>query len=181
MSQCVSTSSVNHLWKETRNTSGKHSLSTYLKEDLYECIKKLIRNNAYFAHLENLLVAMLCDDDVKGKPTLGKFKVPSFNFNWKDYTELIDWKKCNISEPPLIRTMQTENLTESTRKNVIYLISKYIFHMILFTFPERLRYWKGMWKKSPHPLTWEMASSDTDSQIGKTWPFLKRKWLYLQN
>ena len=88
-----------NLWKSI-------SLSAYLKEDLAKCIQKVIQNNAYFAHPENLL-AMLCDEKQKirklavsrmisarkstGKSILRKFEVPLLNSDEKkDYTELID-------------------------------------------------------------------------------------------
>ena len=123
----------------------KHFFERDLKEDPAKCIQKVIHNNAYFFHPENLLLVMLCDERQKirklavfriifarkstEKSILRKFEVPSLNFDAKDYTELIDWKKCKISKPPLTRSMMIENLTEFTTKDVTRLISKDIFHL----------------------------------------------------
>ena len=60
---------------------------------------------------------------------LRKFKIPQLNFDAKDYMQLIDWKKCEITEPPLSRIMTNDDLEEFTWKDVTDLISKDIFHL----------------------------------------------------
>lgn len=107
-----------HLWKTI-------SLSRYLSINLREIIDKVIQRNGYFGHPENLLLAMLGDDrefvrdlayrrilkarteNVQGLRT---FKVPSFNFEAEDYTDLITWRECTITEPPLTLNISDEDL-----------------------------------------------------------------------
>lgn len=45
---------------------------------------------------------------------LRTFKVPALNFDAKDYTDLITWQDCKITEPPL-----TSNLSDETLKEIV--------------------------------------------------------------
>ncbi|KAJ8721038.1 hypothetical protein PYW08_006503 [Mythimna loreyi] len=45
---------------------------------------------------------------------LRMFKVPTFNFDAKDYTDIITWRDCEITEPPL-----TLNMSDETLKDVV--------------------------------------------------------------
>ena len=84
-------------------------------------VKPYIARNAYFAHPENVLLAMMMDDDShKGakvvriilnsreqKSDIGlqirKFNVPVINFDANDWDELINWDNVTITEPPMYR------------------------------------------------------------------------------
>lgn len=119
-SSCVN--GAKHLWQTI-------SLSRYLDANLKKIIDKVIQRNGYFGHPENLLLAMLGDDrevirdlayrriikarseNVQG---LRMFKVPTFNFDAKDYTDIITWRDCEITEPPL-----TLNMSDETLKDVV--------------------------------------------------------------
>lgn len=107
-----------HLWETI-------SLSRYLNADFKTIIDKVIQRNGYFGHPENLLIAMLADDReiirdlayrriVKARTEkaagLRMFKVPSFNFDAEDYTNIITWRDCEITEPPLTLNISDEDL-----------------------------------------------------------------------
>ncbi|KAE8751248.1 hypothetical protein FOCC_FOCC002076, partial [Frankliniella occidentalis] len=94
--------------------------SRYLPKP-YICVgQKVIQTNAFFAHYENVLVAMLFDDRkhvrlhavspitkarVEKSGTLRKFKNPKINFDATDYTQMITWPR-NITVPPVLREVR---------------------------------------------------------------------------
>lgn len=93
-----------------------------------DIIDPVIQRNAYFAHPENLLIAMLLDEQESirkqamncilqcrknnTKKGVRKFVVPKLNFNAKHYTNLIDWNKTTITEPPLTKNLNYDQLME---------------------------------------------------------------------
>ena len=102
-------------------------LSRYLPAYLKKIVDPVLQRNAYFAHPENILICMLCDDRArirelavqrilaavarsKLKEGIRVFRVPKINLNAKDYTNLIDWKKVNITEPPLTSRLSEQEL-----------------------------------------------------------------------
>lgn len=109
-----------HLWLTIK-------LSRYLNDDLKAIIDPVIARNAYFAHPENLLLAMLTDDkqhvrelglrrilkarEVKTKG-IRQFKLPSLNFDAADYINLIDWQNIKVTEPPITSNISTEDLKQ---------------------------------------------------------------------
>lgn len=94
--------------------------SRYLEKNLYEVVKQVCKDNAYFAHSENLLLAMIYDDNPEVR-RMGYHKIlcardasevnygevrdyhaPSINFNCEKYYDLIDWE-LDYTEPPFTR------------------------------------------------------------------------------
>jgi hypothetical protein len=103
--------------------------SRYLPLKYRLTVDESIQRNAFFAHHENILLAMIHDsrEDVrelacrrilharKSKVvTLRRFTVPSLNFNAKEYYYLIDWTKTKVTEPPL-----TKKLTEAELMDLV--------------------------------------------------------------
>ena len=101
--------------------------SRYLPEHLLEIIDPVIQRNAFFAHPENLLLAMAMDErkhirelafrrllKSRNQPSLCKnvrnFLPPDLNFQATDYTELINWSTCKLSSPPMIVHVTTESM-----------------------------------------------------------------------
>lgn len=98
----------------------------YLPEDLIKVINPVIQRNAYFAHLENLLLTMILDERyhirelgyrriLKGRQSAKKKKIrvfvpPKINFEARDYTEIIDWQSCKLTPPPLLRNVTDEEI-----------------------------------------------------------------------
>ena len=82
-------------------------------------MKPYVSRNAYFAHPENLLVAMLDDEDEsvrekgvgiiqeireKHQPShrpVRPFMVPEIDFDADNYHSMIDWDSLLLTEPPL--------------------------------------------------------------------------------
>lgn len=99
----------------------------YLPLKLRNVIDEVIQHNGYYAHPENILLSMITDSraDVKLKALeiikkcssnhLRKFTVPKINFKSSEYHEMITWKDCDFSVPPLLKDLSSsemEHLTE---------------------------------------------------------------------
>jgi hypothetical protein len=105
--------------------------SRYLSPKLKKIVDPVIHRNAYFAHPENLLLAMMTDHrphirelglrrvmkaraagaDPSGQ--IRRFKVPAkLNFDAVEYFDMIDWAVCPISEPPVIKAMTDAELRD---------------------------------------------------------------------
>lgn len=101
----------------------------YLPEDLKCLVHKVINRNGYFGHPENVLLCMLFDERLhirrlaylkimKARASeapeneIRYFSIPSFNFDAKDYYELVDWQNVVWSEPPITTKLTKEDLEE---------------------------------------------------------------------
>ena len=97
---------------------------------------KVVENNKYFAHTENMLASMLEDSDevvrkeavdrildIRKKGTVNPrskyargirfFKVPPLQFNATHYTRMIQWKKKFLSEPPVTKELSDEVISSA--------------------------------------------------------------------
>ena len=119
------TDAPKHLFLQTK-------LLQLLPEDVLNIVKPYVTRNAYNAHPENLLIAMLDDDDElvrkkavsiilnlrKKNPTSTRpirlFRPPRILYDADCYHELIDWEKETMTEPPL-----TFNLSEADLKGIV--------------------------------------------------------------
>ncbi|KAL4720726.1 hypothetical protein ACJJTC_009565, partial [Scirpophaga incertulas] len=102
----------------TRHLFNMIVASRYLPESLKNVIDPVIQRNSYFAHPENILLAMITDDTkhirelaarrilkARSKPQPLKprlFEVPLINFKASTYIDLIDWQE-NLTEPPILK------------------------------------------------------------------------------
>jgi len=107
-------------------------------QDTYQkIIDPVIQRNVYFGAPENILLSMLVDDRMcirelaiqkifnsrLSKATgVRIFKVPLLNFDPSDYTELVDWNKCEITEPLILSMIENEVLNR-----VIYIFYKTVY------------------------------------------------------
>ena len=85
-----------------------------LSEGSQSIIKKVIQRNGYFAHPENIIIALINDASLdlrklgwkrvmkarmnNTKKSMRKFNIPAINFNASNYYELINWNT-EITEP----------------------------------------------------------------------------------
>ncbi|KAL4083484.1 hypothetical protein QTP88_028800 [Uroleucon formosanum] len=107
-----------HIWQTIQ-------FSRYLPKNYQQIIDPVIQRNSYFGAPENILLSMLVDDRMcirelaiqkifnsRLSKTTGVriFKVPLLNFDASDYTELVDWNKCKITEPPILSMIENEVL-----------------------------------------------------------------------
>src|ERR1051325_324363 len=90
--------------------------------------KPYISRNAYFAHPENVLLALMMDDDSQKrakavriilnlreqKSDIGlqirKFNVPVIKFDANDWDELINWDNVTITEPPMTSHLSSKEI-----------------------------------------------------------------------
>lgn len=99
-------------------------LSRYLPTTLKAVVDPVIQRNSYFAHPENLLLAMLTDPQqhirelavhriLKSRSATSKqlplFQIPTINFNASSYFDLLNWEE-TITEPPILKSVNEENL-----------------------------------------------------------------------
>lgn len=103
----------------------------YLPPGALEVVNERIENNSYFAHPENILLAMLFDgrkevlnraikkilryraelQDLSAK--VREYKKPPINFNCTDYTNMVDLNNDeNLLEPAFTRDIPYEHLEE---------------------------------------------------------------------
>ena len=90
-------------------------------------VDKVILQNAYLAHVENIIIAMLHDhrlfirqlalDRIKeatlnDSSSVRKFEAPS-KLNWlaDDYSDMIFWNNTIITEPPLTKNLSVDKLS----------------------------------------------------------------------
>ena len=106
-----------HLFQTIKN-------SRSLPKEIKAIIDPVIQRNSYFAHPENVILAMLNDERkhiqelavrrilrARSDPQkLRLFQIPKINFSAKKYTDMIDWQKTLITKPPLLKHIETSNL-----------------------------------------------------------------------
>lgn len=103
-------------------------LSRYLTAELKAVVDPVIQRNGYFGHPENILIAMLADENPTmrelayrrvlkirnlkrtNSPEIRIFTIPNLNFDAADYSQLIDWASVKLYEPPL--TFNIHNIEE---------------------------------------------------------------------
>ena len=110
------------------------SRSRYLSPKYRNIIDPVIHRNAYFAHPENILLAMITDHRPHirelglrrimkaraAKPNIRTrtrtFKIPTnLNFNAGEYYEVIDWSELAITEPLVVNAMTDTELRQFIR------------------------------------------------------------------
>lgn len=106
-------------------------LSRWLPQNLKSIIDAVIQRNAFFAHPENILVAMLFDKrnyvkelalkrifKARQETTTNRiFKPPEIKFNATDYIDIIFWNECHITSPPVLQDFSDEDLSLLLGKN----------------------------------------------------------------
>jgi len=115
------TEGARHIWKMAH-------LSRYLSDDLKAVVYPVIQRNGFFAHPENMLLAMLADEREHIRelavrrirkareipPALNprEFTVPKLLLNADDYTQFIFWPDCVVTEPPLTKDFTVDLLKD---------------------------------------------------------------------
>ena len=94
--------------------------------DVRNMVYPVIQRNAFSGHPENLLLCMINDESSnirqlewrrikkareqsKGK-TIRIFQIPDLNFKAEMYFDMINWKKVNLTEPPLTRSISDDEI-----------------------------------------------------------------------
>ena len=96
--------------------------SRYLSPKHKRIVDPVIHRNAYFAHPENMLLAIMTELGLRrvmkaraahhsGK--IRRFKVPAkLNFDAVEYFDMINWTVCPISEPLILKAMADAGLKD---------------------------------------------------------------------
>ena len=122
-------------YKSSRTEGARHLFSFIrlcdenLNSNEQKIVCKVIQNNAYFAHHENVLLTMLSDEnkanrrqavkliiDVRKKRTdqhgVRLFKLPSVNFDCNSFYSMITWNPAELTEPPVTKKLQDQELID---------------------------------------------------------------------
>ena len=100
-----------------------------MNHELKKIIDPVIQRNSYFAHPENVILAMITDHQphirelrfrkvmnarvLKQSRQIRKFKVSAkLNFDATKYYDIIDWNDVVTTEPPVIKTMKDADLQQ---------------------------------------------------------------------
>lgn len=103
------------------------STSRYLPENLKKVIDPVIQRNSYFAHPENILLAMITDDkrhirelaarrvlkarSMSQLPSPRLFEVTDINFGASNYIDMINWQQ-TITEPPILKQLTDQEIQQ---------------------------------------------------------------------
>jgi len=107
----------------------KHAFNTvrysrYMPKKLKMVIDPVIQRNAYFANPENILLAMISDEQKHIRELamrrilrarsesygIRHFKIPPLRFDATEYFDLIDWQSCDVTEPPLLSEISENDM-----------------------------------------------------------------------
>ena len=110
--------------------------SRFLPINERNIVDNVIQRNSFFAHQENLLIAMMCDDRDcirelaarrilqararnSEEQTIQLFESPKINFEAEDYIDMIAWNEVKMLEPPLTQSVESADLLECIKiKNI---------------------------------------------------------------
>lgn len=97
-----------------------------LPAEVTNIVKPFMSRNAYFAHPEHVLLAMLCDICKKKREKavhrilnireyqqcsqIRRFTVPQINFDAQEWDDIINWDSVQVTEPPLTIQLTNEDL-----------------------------------------------------------------------
>lgn len=123
--------------KESCAQNGAHHVFKLIKysrdlcDDILLIIDPVIQRNSFFAHPENLLLAMIFDNRrpirelglrriiearrVKSN-SVRVFKLPKLNFQAADYIDIIIWAESQITPPPILDNVSDKVLKEMVEK-----------------------------------------------------------------
>jgi hypothetical protein len=109
-----------------------------------DIVAPVIQRNAYFAHVENILLCMLQDErnhirelawrkikkarrDSKEK-SIRTYKIPDLNFEADEYISLINWQHSIVTEPPLTKTFSDDQIDDFIKEQHRLDIPKFPCH-----------------------------------------------------
>lgn len=118
-----------------------------MDKEYLKVIDPVIQRNTYFAHAENILLAMVTDPrehirelelrrilkarkmaSQESQLSVRTFKIPTINFDANEYTEIIYWQSGTITEPPAFRNITDADIEEAIRVKRMFEIPKFPCH-----------------------------------------------------
>ena len=118
----------------TKNLQKILKLCCNLSEDIFGIVKPVVQRNAYFAHPENILIAMINDErsyirelgwrrilkaKKMGYKGIRRFKLPHLVFESTDYVNMINWPENEITEPPLCKKLTNTEIENNIRNKTL--------------------------------------------------------------
>ena len=112
-------------------------------KEILGVVKNVLQRNGFFAHFENVALAMLADEDETIRRTavnkilqirealkqnmpetfssassneIRKFEIPQIDFDARSYHSMINLNQSNLSEPPALKSLQLQEI-EAMRKH----------------------------------------------------------------
>lgn len=125
-----------HLWKAI-------SASRIFSPEVRKIIDKVFAGNCFFAHHENILLAMLVDSRrhirelavrriekarLQTQEVIRIFRVPSINLTAEDYIYLIYWQNISITEPSLTFKLPLKELEDIIQGTLVPDFGKFSCH-----------------------------------------------------
>lgn len=121
------------IWDAARHFFLMIKTSRFLPSVYREIIDKVLSRNAYAAHNESIIIAMLKDDVVENQKLalnyiitarkesvpLRQFRVPNINLNTNTYVDMIDLKLETLMEPALTKLLSDEKINELLNEEFI--------------------------------------------------------------
>ena len=111
--------------------------SRFLPSKYKTVVDKVLQHNCYFAHSENILLAMLHDDSpairelaarrilkARKKPktsSVRRLELPKLIFDAPTYYSMINWQDCQLEEPPMTRKIPDEVIETTVIENKEFL------------------------------------------------------------
>ncbi|CAH1108625.1 unnamed protein product [Psylliodes chrysocephalus] len=80
------------------------------------------------SHIKKLGIRRILKAKNQPPEKLRIFKIPDINWNAEDYTELINWSECSITEPPLTMDIKNEDFLAAIKNLSAINISKLPCH-----------------------------------------------------
>ena len=103
--------------------------SRFLPSRYRTVVDKVLQHNSYFAHSENILLAMLHDDspairelaarrilkvrDQGETSSIRTFQLPKLIFDAPTYYSMINWQECQLQEPPITRKFSNQFIEDT--------------------------------------------------------------------
>lgn len=115
----------------------------YLKGEQQKVVRRLIQHNVYYAHPENVILAMLFDTKNEFAPEKAvgyfkdigisengfrKFAIPELNFDATSYFGMVNFNKLEITVPPLVAHFNKDTLNTLYKPDVGQKISQILCH-----------------------------------------------------
>ena len=130
-------------WKAKDGAINQYRMITRVRElkdhTSREIASRVIQRNAHFCHPENVLIAIICDQNPvlrqlgwkkiqkarQSAPNPARsesfrvFTIPNINFKANAYNEMIDWPSSTIdyADPPMVRIVSNDQVDEWAKSN----------------------------------------------------------------
>ena len=131
------TSGARHIFKAI-------SLVKQQPDDVQKVVIPVLQRNAYFAHPENILIAMLADENASIRELawrrikksrseelskkVREFKIPELNFECNDYHDIISWQSIDVTEPPATMAISETELENHIAAKNSFEVGRYPLH-----------------------------------------------------